>query len=497
MVKTLIATSEAAPLASTDGLGDVCGALPKALAKLGHNVRVFLPAYRSALGQDLPITRTDVRLEIPIGTKVVRGAVLLTRLPGSEVPVYLVEQHEYFDRDGFYGENGTDYRDNCERFVFFCRAVLESIRQLKLDVDLLHCHDWQTALIPVLLRAERSGTPGCEQPASLMTIHNMAYQGRFWHWDMLQTGLDWKYFNWKQLEYYGDLNLLKGGLVFADAINTVSPTYAEEIQLPPLGCGLENVLRYRRDVLSGILNGIDEEIWNPATDPHLAATYELGSYVQGKARCKAALQAELGLPQDTGVPVLAFVGRLEEQQGVDFMLELARDWVAHRNVQWVILGTGQPEYHQQLARLAKESPQRVAVHFALNEPLAHRVEAGADIFLMPSRFEPCGTNQLQSLKYGTIPVVHATGGLADSIVNCSDSSLADGSANGFSFGDLTFADFQQSVNRACQIYRDHPVVWRQLIETGMAQDVSWNCSAGKYADLYVQTIQRVRHTVCA
>jgi len=483
-VKILIATSEAVPFAKTGGLADVCGALPIELARLGHESALILPAYRNVQYCGLPIERLGIDFIVPIGSKTVTGHLLQARLPEVDVPVYLVEQDQYYDRDDLYGTDGKDYIDNCERFVFFCRAVMEAIRLLDLQVDVVHANDWQTGLLPAYLQAEYRGVPGYEQIVSLFTIHNLAYQGRFWHWDMLLTGLDWKYFNWHQMEFHGNLNLLKTGLVFADSISTVSARYAQEIQSSPLGCGLEGVLQNRSDVLTGILNGIDVNHWDPATDRHLPANYDADGFGEGKAACKAALQEELGLPVDPEVPLLAFIGRLAEQKGIDLVAEVMKEWVQKRDVQWVVLGTGQPKYHELLQTLSERFPQKVAAKLEFSNPLAHRIEAGADMFLMPSRYEPCGLNQLYSLKYGTVPVVRATGGLADTI----DAS------NGFSFEEYSQLALEETLNKACEAYRQ-PDAWNRLIAAGMAQDRSWSRSAKEYVELYESMIARSRQRV--
>ena len=339
-----MASSEVVPFCKTGGLADVCGALPVELAKLGHQVTVIVPAFRSASQTDLALADTGVSFDVPIGNKIVSGRYLRSHLPDSQVPVILVDQPEYYDRPELYREAGYDYRDNCERFVFFSRAVMESIRLLGLDVDLIHANDWQTGLIPAYQKVEYDNAPGYEDIATLLTIHNMAYQGQFWHWDMLLTGLDWKYFNWHQMEYYGDLNLLKTGIVFADSINTVSPRYSQEIQ-DSLGCGLEEVLRHRSSVLSGIINGVDYGIWNPETDPHIAANYRSDDWTQQKPACKADLQRRLGLPERADLPLIGLVGRLADQKGLDLVAKIMPKWVASEDVQWAILGTGEPAYH--------------------------------------------------------------------------------------------------------------------------------------------------------
>jgi len=490
-VNILLATSEATPFAKTGGLADVCGALPVELAKQGHHAAVILPAYRQARYCHQPIERLGIEFVVPVGSKTVSGRLLRSSMPGDQVPVFLVEQDQYYDREGLYGSGGKEYIDNCERFVFFCRAVLEAVRLLELEVDVLHANDWQTGLIPAYLKIEYQSMPRYQRIATVMTIHNMAFQGVFWHWDMLLTGLDWKYFNWRQMEFYGKLNLLKTGLVFADAITTVSPRYAQEIQTSPLGCGLEGVLQHRRDVLTGILNGIDAEAWNPATDPHLPANYSAENFEEGKRACKAALQREVGLPVRADVPLVGFVGRLTDQKGLDLITEVIQRWVLHEDVQWVILGTGQPQYHRLLEALAERFSQKVAVRLEFSDPLAHRIEAGADIFLMPSRFEPCGLNQMYSLRYGTVPVVRATGGLADTIVDLDQAEGQSPPANGFSFREYSGAALEETLRRACEAYR-RPELWRRLIATGMAQDWSWARSARQYAELYQRTVERVR-----
>lgn len=484
----LLATSEAVPFAKTGGLADVLGALPIALARLGHQPAVILPAYRQTRYCGQPIERLGIDFIIPIGSKMVAGHLLRSTMPGGKVPVYLVEQDQYYDRDELYSVDGKDYVDNCERFVFFSRAVLEAIRLLELQVDVLHVNDWQTGLVPAYLKIEYHSVPRYQRIASLLTVHNISYQGQFWHWDMLLTGLDWKYFNWHQMEFHGNLNLLKTGMVFADSINTVSPRYAQEIQSSPLGCGLEGVLQYRRDVLSGILNGIDPHEWDPATDPHLAANYNAATVDQAKPICKAALQKELGLPQEKDAPLVGMVGRLIDQKGFDLVADVMQRWLQTSDVQWVILGTGQPKYHKLLETLAERFPQRVAVRLEFSNPLAHRIESGADIFLMPSRFEPCGLNQLYSLRYGTVPLVRATGGLVDTIVGF-EAASPNPAANGFVFQDYSVLALSETLRQACDAYR-RPEIWRTLMAAGMTQDWSWARSAKEYVELYQKTIER-------
>lgn len=494
-MKVLFATTEAVPFCKTGGLGDVCGSLPQALAKLGHQPVVVLPAFRQALDCGQPVEPTGVDFAVPIGRKMVEGTFLRSSLPGGQVPVYLVKQDGYYDREELYRSNGRDYKDNCERFVFFCRAVLEAIPRLDLGSELVHCHDWPTGLVPAYLKTEYAGVPPYDSIASLITIHNIAYQGNFWHWDMELTGIDWKYFNWHQMEFYGNLSFLKSGLAFADALSTVSPRYAKEIQQPPLSCGLEGILGHRSQDTFGIINGVDYDVWSPETDPHLGGSnYDAANWEAGKRAAKAALQQEMGLPPESDQPLVAMIGRLVDQKGFDLVAKVISQWAETSPVGWVILGTGESAYHDLLGELAERHPEKVAVRLGFSNELAHRIEAGADVFLMPSRYEPCGLNQLYSLKYGTVPVVHSTGGLADTITNLSDETLSAGTANGFSFEQYDPAALADALDRACRAYADRDV-WGQLVRTGMQQDWSWTHSARQYSRLYEQTLARAAQAV--
>ena len=493
----LMVASEAIPFAKTGGLADVVGSLPIELSRLGHRLTLMLPAYRQTRSSGQPLEPTGIRLDIPIGNKIVVGRLLRSQLPNSNVPVYLVEQDDYYDRPELYRDDGADYRDNCERFVFFCRAIMESIRLLDLAPNIIHANDWQTGLVPAYLDLEYRDAPGYGEIASVFTIHNMAYQGQFWHWDMLLTGLDWKYFNFHQMEFYGNLNLLKTGIVFSDAVTTVSPTYANEIQHSEFGCGLQDTLAQRSATVSGIINGVDYAVWNPQTDRHIAANYGPENWREGKATCKRKLQEELGLSVRAEVPLIGIVGRLVDQKGFDLIARLMEQWVDQADVQWAILGTGEPSYHDLLQRLQTQHPEKTAVKLMFSDELAHRIEAGADIFLMPSRYEPCGLNQLYSLKYGTVPVVHRTGGLADTIAHPTGENLANRTANGFVFEEYATGALESVLELACDTLRTDPAIWDQLVSTGMRQDWSWKTSARAYAQLYEETLQRAAQTSLA
>ncbi len=494
-MKILLATSEATPFCKTGGLADVCGSLPREVAALGHEVAVILPGFRQALECGEPIDDAGVEFQVPIGKKVVRGELLRSRFPGTNVPVYFVKNDEYFGRQGLYDDGGEAYPDNCERFVFFSRCVFDAAEALGFRPDVLHCHDWCTGLIPAYARTVFSDRAWFRETGLVYTIHNLAYQGNFWHWDMALTGLDWKHFNWKELEFHGHLSFMKAAIVFADTVTTVSPTYAREIMRPPLGCGMEGVLQYRSEDVFGILNGADYSAWDPATDPHLGGhNYDVENWRAGKAECKRALQAELGLPQDPSAPLLATVGRLADQKGFDLIARVMQQWAPRHDAQWVVLGTGDPKYHQLLERLSRELHTRVAVRLEFSNPLAHRIEAGADMFLMPSQYEPCGLNQLYSLKYGTVPVVRNTGGLADTVTQVDAENLEKGTATGFLFDDYTSQALSGAIEHACQAYADPPT-WDRIVGAGMRQDWSWGRSAPLYGDLYEMTLSRMRRGV--
>ena len=490
MLKILFVSSEIHPFAKTGGLADVGCALPKALQSLGHQPIVFMPAYRSVMEGDHPIESTDIQIQIPVGNRLMNGSILQGTLPHSNVPIYFIEQHEYFDREGIYGGQ-SDYEDNCARFSFFSRAVLEAINVLHLDVDVIHCNDWQTGLIPALVRLQNRPLGVDTQTALIMTIHNLAYQGVFGRAEMRSTGLDWKHFNWQEMEFYGKLNLLKTGLVFADGLSTVSPTYANEIQTTEHGCGLESLLRDRKNDLAGIINGVDYNDWNPETDALLASKFSSSNWRIGKPQCKEDLQHIMGLPVKSDAPLIGIIGRLAEQKGWDLIIELMRCWLPDSEVQWAILGTGEARFEKEISELVQRFPERISAQLTFSNELAHKIEAGADMFLMPSRYEPCGLNQLYSLKYGTVPIVRATGGLKDSVTNADQEAVTAGEANGFSFSEYSAAGIQDAVHRAVLTYSEHQEIWGRIVETGMKQDWSWTNSARHYVDLYQSTLSQL------
>jgi len=484
----VVVASEGVPFAKTGGLADVAGALPRALAALGHSASLFLPCHRRVWSAGFELSGTGLILKIPVGPRRVEGHVYESHLPGSAVPVFLIDSPVYFDRDGLYQHEGTDYEDNCERFVFFNRAVLETIRKLDLGPDVIHCNDWQTGLIPAYLQTTDRKSPGLAAAGSLFTIHNLAYLGLFPAFDFALTGLDRRLFHHRGLEFHGRLSFMKAGLVFADALSTVSPTYAAEIQTPALGCGLDGLLRERRRDLRGIVNGIDLQVWSPEHEPMIARRYGKDDVEAGKASCKAWLQAKAGLSVRPEIPLFAQIGRLDPQKGWDLLADVA-DRLLKRDVQLIVLGTGSPKYETLLAELARRHEGKLWAHIGFSDELAHQIEAGADVFLMPSLFEPCGLNQLYSLAHGTVPIVRATGGLADTVVDATPEAIAAGRATGFVFTEPTADALWKAIERALAAWADRGL-WNQLRRTGMECDWSWEHSAREYVALYEEILQR-------
>ncbi len=475
-MRVVMAASEVVPYAKSGGLADVVGALPRALQRLGIEVAVIMPKYRSITPERFPLRRTDWRLQVPVSSQTVTAGVLQSELD-DQVPVYLVEADQYFARAGLYGTADGDYLDNAERFAFFGRAIPALLQHLGAP-DILHCHDWQTALAPVFLRADLTRYPDLPRVRTVLTVHNLGYQGLFWHFDWHLLNLDWRYFSSEWLEFFGKINYLKGGIVCADAITTVSPTYAQEIQTPEFGHGLDGVLVARRQALSGILNGVDYEDWSPEHDAYIAAPYSADD-LAGKATCKADLQAVVGLPVDPTAPLIGIVSRLADQKGFDLLAAIAPQLLRKR-LQVVVLGSGDALYQDLFLELQRRFKKRLAVRIAFDNALAHKIEAGSDMFLMPSRYEPCGLNQMYSLRYGTIPVVRATGGLQDSVV---EFDARRGEGTGFKFMEYTGEALMACVEHALRTFRN-ATAWGTLTRNAMHADFSWDRSALAYAELY-------------
>lgn len=478
-MKILLVASEVTPLAKTGGLADVAGSLPRALRRLGHDVRILMPAYGSIAARTR-LQPTGIDLGVAMGGARIGGSLLETSLDG--VPVYLVEQREFFAREQLYGTPDGDYPDNAERFVYFCRAALAALPQLDFRPEVIHLHDWQTALVPVLLRQELAGDPFFAATGTLLTIHNLGYQGVFPNALLPRLGLR----AGPDLEFWGRFSLLKGGVVCADRVNTVSPSYAREICTPELGLGFDGLLRARGHRFSGILNGLDNAQWDPAADPQLPASFQAAD-LRGKARCKARLQKELGLRHDPTAPVVAMITRLDIQKGLD-LVEAAWPDLLQRPLQFVLLGSGERELMNRFAARGAANPQRVAVRLDFDDGLARRIYAGSDLFLMPSRYEPCGLGQLIALRYGCIPLVRSTGGLADTIV---DNDLDARRGNGYAFGAYLGEALLASLDRALLEFRDRPR-WRTLVRRALQQDFSWERSAQDYLELYRLCLEDAR-----
>ena len=471
----LFAASECVPFSKTGGLADVIGALPPALANLGHQVTVFLPRYRQTR---LDNPRTVIpSITVPYDDRY-RFCSVLDGGKRSGVQFYFIDYPPYFDRDGLYGTQLGDYHDNAERFAMFSRAVLEAAKVLGAP-DILHCHDWQTALIPVLLTSLYEEDPAFARTPCVFTIHNLGYQGLFQPEILPLLMLPWDLFTMSKLEFYGKVNFLKGAITMADFITTVSRRYSQEIQTAEYGFGLEGVLRARGNTIAGILNAVDYESWNPETDSLIAAKYSAKD-LTGKPACKADLLKEFGLATDTRLPVVGIVSRFVQQKGFDLIHQVA-DRLAMEEMILVVLGSGQREYEDMFRRLNKQYPQKVAIKVAYDNALAHKIEAGSDIYLMPSHYEPCGLNQIYSLRYGTVPVVRATGGLDDTVEQFDPRTQK---GTGFKFREYSGEAMLDSLKGAITLYRDNPEAWRALMRNGMAQDYSWMNSAREYVKVY-------------
>ena len=478
-LKVTMASSEIAPFAKTGGLGDVLSSLPAALERLGLRVSLIMPAYRSVLEKGFPLEDTGIRLTVPVSGRREEGILLKTRAD-NEIPVYFIRADRYFDRDYLYGTPEGDYPDNAERFVFFSRAILEV---LKLDPPaIFHAHDWQSALAIAFIKAQPYIYPELSPVKTVFTIHNPGYQGLFPPQDWHLLNLDWSFFNLHQLEFYGKINFLKGGITFADAITTVSPTYAEEIKTAEQGFGLDGVFRERAANLSGILNGADYEVWNPETDQFISQKYSR-SNLSGKKVCKAELQRTFNLPENPDVPVIGMVSRLTAQKGLDLLAEALKELLSS-GAQLVLLGTGDKPYQELFRKLHRRYPKKVGVRIAFDEPLSHKIIAGADMLLMPSRYEPCGLTQMYALRYGTIPVVRAVGGLKDTIEEFDPKT---GKGNGFVFNAYEVPDFLGTVERGLSLF-NRKNKWLTLMTNAMATDFSWKHSAQQYVELYQKLV---------
>ncbi len=456
-------SSEIAPFAKTGGMADVCYSLPVALEKLGVRLTLFMPEYRQVREVSLPIERMDSQLS--------RSVI------GKNIEVYFIRNDAFFKRDSLYGDAYGDYGDNLPRFHYFCSRSLDVMKAMNHQADVIHCHDWQTSLIPAYIRYQLREDPFWARKKTVLTIHNLAYQGVFPPDQFGRLGFDKELFHHDLFEFYGQVNLLKVGILTSDRLTTVSPQYAREIRTPQYGCSLDGVLNSRREDLSGILNGIDVATWNPGTDPLIPQSYSAKT-IDRKKMNKAALQAQSGLAARDNVPLFGFVGRLSHQKGIDLLIQSMYK-IEKMDVQLVILGAGEKRYEDLLVNLAGRYPDKIAFYGTFDEKLAHQIYAGSDLFLMPSLYEPCGLSQMISLRYGTIPVVFRTGGLADTICSYKEGG------NGFVFTRYDREAFIRIFQEAVQVYHDTEV-FAELVRKAFTHDFSWESSAKKYLEVYEQ-----------
>lgn len=474
--------SEATPLAKTGGLADVAGSLPRALQKLGHKLTVILPFYRQHLAaSNIKTEPMHQTIEMWADGKQRLCPLHLAEVDGLRF--ILIEQDDLYDREGLYGPAGGAYEDNLLRFLLFDRVALEAAATLGSPVDILHCHDWQTGMIPLLLKTQYQHYPAIAKAKTVYTIHNLAYQGIFDASWIHRLGIPSHHFHPEGYEFHGMINCMKAAIESAHAITTVSPSYAEEIMTAEYGCELEGFLLNHGDRISGIVNGLATEDWDPATDPEIERNYAAGK-TAGKKKCKQALQQACGLNESADTPLLVLISRLAEQKGIDLLLANTKKWLK-RGYQLAILGSGNAHSEQALTKLAKANPQSMYFHCGFNEKLARRIYAGGDIFLMPSRFEPCGLGQLMAMRYGTIPVVRATGGLIDTVIDYATSKTK---ATGVHFIDAKAKAFDTAVEQAVKLYQA-PKVWSRIRSNALKRDSSWQASAEAYAKLYQSLLE--------
>ncbi len=483
-MKILFIASEGVPFCKTGGLADVVGALPKELKNKRHDVRIILPKYKSIRAQEFNIRETGEWVHVPMGDgRIESGDIRLCRTDKG-IPVYFIHNNHYFGRSGLYYGPWGDYTDNAERFAFFSRAALEACKAMQFRPDIVHCHDWQTGLVPMYLKEIFKNDSFFQHTRTVLTLHNVAYQGVFPKTKIYSTGFTWREFTMDKFEYYDQISYLKAGLVYADMLSTVSPSYAQEIQTTyEFGRGMEGLLRSRSRDLFGIVNGIDVEEWDPTKDPFLAHAYDLDS-LQGKRDCKAALQESLRLAVDPTVPLLGMVTRIDWQKGVDLVTNIIPAIMRHRNVQLVILGQGDEALLQDLELYQRTYPGHIRLATDFNEPLAHNIFAGADLFLMPSRFEPCGLSQMISMRYGTIPIVSNTGGLHDTVQPATREA-----GNGFLMQPGSATSLLQAILSSIEFFHDRPS-WAALQRRAMLEDFSWKKSVESYHALYRHALGR-------
>jgi starch synthase len=470
-------TAEFFPYARTGGLAEAVSGLARFQAAAGLEVFAILPLYRTVRDADPDLEPVGPPFLVSMGGRTEEARLFRARLRPGEVQVYFIEHLDYFNRPGIYGESAVDYPDNARRFAFFALAALTALPRVVSGPVLLHAHDWHTALVPVYLRTTLAGERTAAQATTVLSVHNPGYQGHFPPETMPDVGLPWELYNWRQLEWYGKVNFLKGGLAFTDFVTTVSPTQAHELRTPGGGFGLHEVFRALGERLAGVLNGIDQDAWNPAHDGQITATYS-AEHLEGKRRCKAALQRSFGLPQRRRAPLFGMTGRLVTQKGLDLIL--GSDALLAMDAQFVFLGSGEQRYEQALVELASSAPNRIGVQLDFSDRLEHRLMAGADIFLMPSLYEPCGLTQMRAQRYGAPPIVRRVGGLADTVED---------EITGFTFDPYTAEAFSDAAFRALDAFAD-TARWQALMRRGMAKDFSWERSVDAYLDVYRRAVAR-------
>ncbi|MCE5252404.1 glycogen synthase GlgA [bacterium] len=482
----VFAASEMVPFCKTGGLADVIGALPSGLADLGHDVHVMLPGYRVIDKSKYSFRRHAGTPVIPVGNRHMPLGISTAKY--NRVAVHLLENDEYFNRAGLYGDENGDYGDNGGRFIFFSRAVIEAMKHLRIRPDIIHAHDWQAGLVIAYLKTVYRNDPFFGNTGSLFTIHNLGYQGLFPYDVFAQSGIPPVEYHWTKLEFYNKVSFIKGGIVYADAVSTVSETYADEITGRELGFGLDGLFTSRKHDLYGIVNGIDYEVWNPSTDAGIPARYSPEN-LSGKEICRDGLLRACGLKAGKTVPVVAMISRLDDQKGFD-ILESSVGKLMNFNIRLVILGTGTKDHQETMIRLTERYPRHIHIALMFDNSLAHLIYAGADAFLMPSRYEPCGLGQLIAMRYGTLPVVRATGGLADTVI---DEDRYPGSGTGFSFGNYSSDALVDAVSRAVRMFRSPGRQrWQETVKRAMTADFSWKKSAVSYQTLY----ERIRNSRC-
>ena len=479
-MKLLLASSELHPFSKSGGLADMVGALAKTLAAQGHQVGVVTPLYRGIQKKFRDIRPFDWRLDLPLGDSRVRGGVCILE-PADNLTVYFIDQQDFYDHDSLY-LGGLDYNQNAARFIFLSKAVTNLARYLPWKPELVHVHDWQVGLVPLMIRDQSEHAGWKDAPRTCLTIHNLAYQGNFGVWAYALTNLPRTYYHGEGAEAWGQLNCLKAAIEFSDALTTVSPRYAREITTEMFGCGLDGVLRRRQHVLTGILNGVDYQEWNTIENGHLKHTYSFEE-LHGKAENKAALQREMGLPVEPGVPLFASVTRLADQKGIDIQLAALQEMLA-ANMQFALLGSGDSAFESAYRDLARRFPSKAAIQLGFNNGLSHRIEAGADFFLMPSRFEPCGLNQMYSQRYGTIPIVRRTGGLDDSVTDLIDNEER---ADGIKFNEYSARALAKAMRKAIVLY-ETPDLLEHYRRNAMRADFSWERTAAEYVRIYEEAI---------